>query len=77
LTTERSSWEAARLQGLFVRDQDITTDQHVVFAWRANSIAFWDNRAAQHYATSDYWPRRRVMGRVTIVGDTGVVTPRA
>jgi len=39
------------------------------FRWKQNSIAFWDNRAAQHYALSDYWPSERHMERVTIVGD--------
>lgn len=39
------------------------------FRWQANSIAFWDNRASQHYAVSDYWPAVRRMERVTIVGD--------
>jgi len=39
------------------------------FRWQANSIAFWDNRASQHYAVSDYWPVVRRMERVTIVGD--------
>jgi alpha-ketoglutarate-dependent taurine dioxygenase len=39
---------------------------------RRHSIAFWDNRAVQHYAASDYWRQRRVMERVTIVGDTPV-----
>jgi taurine dioxygenase len=39
------------------------------FRWRNNSIAFWDNRASQHYAASDYWPAVRRMERVTIVGD--------
>lgn len=39
------------------------------FRWEANSIAFWDNRASQHYAASDYFPARRVMERVTIAGD--------
>jgi taurine dioxygenase len=42
------------------------------FRWRRHSVAFWDNRAAQHYATSDYWPSRRVMERVTIIGDVPV-----
>ena len=39
------------------------------FQWQANSIAFWDNRVVQHYATNDYWPQRRQMDRVTIIGD--------
>jgi taurine dioxygenase len=39
------------------------------FRWQKNSIAFWDNRASQHYAVSDYWPAVRRMERVTIVGD--------
>jgi taurine dioxygenase len=39
------------------------------FRWRKNAIAFWDNRATQHYAVSDYWPERRHMQRVSIVGD--------
>ena len=39
------------------------------FRWRRNAIAFWDNRATQHYAVSDYWPERRHMERVSIAGD--------
>jgi taurine dioxygenase len=39
------------------------------FRWRTNSIAFWDNRACQHYAASDYWPAVRRMERVTVIGD--------
>lgn len=39
------------------------------FRWRNNSIAFWDNRACQHYAVSDYWPETRRVERVTIKGD--------
>ncbi len=39
------------------------------FRWQKNSIAFWDNRACQHYAVSDYWPAVRKMERVTIIGD--------
>jgi taurine dioxygenase len=37
------------------------------FTWRPNSMAFWDNRCAQHYAVADYM-ERRVMHRVTIDG---------
>lgn len=39
------------------------------FRWRDHSIAFWDNRASQHYAVSDYWPAVRRMERVTVIGD--------
>ena len=39
------------------------------FRWSKDAIAFWDNRATQHYAASDYFPQRRVMERATIIGD--------
>lgn len=39
------------------------------FKWEAGSIAFWDNRACQHNAVSDYFPQVRVMERATIKGD--------
>lgn len=39
------------------------------FRWQPNSIAFWDNRASQHFAASDYFPAVRRMERVTIAGD--------
>jgi len=45
-------------------------EYQVRFTWEQNSIAFWDNRACQHYAVSDYWPNTRRVERVTIVGDT-------
>jgi taurine dioxygenase len=37
------------------------------FRWTAGAVAFWDNRATQHYAVSDYFPQRRVMERCTIL----------
>ncbi len=39
------------------------------FRWRADSIAFWDNRAVQHSAIWDYFPNTRSGFRVTIKGD--------
>jgi taurine dioxygenase len=46
-----------------------TPEYQCRFRWEKNSMAFWDNRACQHYAASDYWPHRRVAERVTIIGD--------
>jgi taurine dioxygenase len=39
------------------------------FRWQANSVAFWDNRCAQHRAMWDYWPHTRSGNRVTVAGD--------
>jgi taurine dioxygenase len=40
------------------------------FRWRPGSIAFWDNRCAQHNAVNDYAGRRRLLHRITLAGDT-------
>ena len=42
------------------------------FRWQANSVAFWDNRCAQHRAMWDYWPHRRYGNRVTVKGERPV-----
>ena len=39
------------------------------FRWQPNSVAFWDNRSAQHHAMWDYFPQRRHGYRVTVKGD--------
>jgi taurine dioxygenase len=38
------------------------------FQWAADSVAVWDNRAVQHYASSDYWPQVRIMERASVTG---------
>jgi taurine dioxygenase len=37
--------------------------------WKPGTIAFWDNRSTQHYAANDYYPNRRRMERVAVMGD--------
>jgi alpha-ketoglutarate-dependent taurine dioxygenase len=44
-------------------------EYQVRFKWRTNSIAFWDNRAAVHYAIHDYGDFPRVMERVVIADE--------
>ena len=43
------------------------------FARQPGSIAFWDNRAVQHYAASDYYPHTRSIRRVTLSGDASAL----
>jgi alkyl sulfatase len=44
----------------------------VRWRWKEGDIAFWDNRATQHYALADYGDHPRHVQRVTIVGDVPV-----
>jgi taurine dioxygenase len=44
----------------------------VRWRWRPHTVAFWDNRWAQHCALADYFPNRRRMRRATILGDRPV-----
>ena len=41
----------------------------VRFSWRPNSIAFWDNRAAVHYAVRNYGDFPRLLDRVLIADE--------
>ena len=38
--------------------------------WQPNDLVMWDNCSAQHRATFDYAPRRRLMHRTTLVDGT-------
>jgi alpha-ketoglutarate-dependent sulfate ester dioxygenase len=49
-----------------------TIEYQCRFSWEPHSVAFWDNRAVQHYACSDYWPSVRVMERASVVGERPV-----
>jgi len=56
----------------YLTSQALIPEYQVRFRWRPNSVAFWDNRATQHYAVMDYPPCHRKMERAGIIGDTPV-----
>lgn len=37
--------------------------------WKPGTIVMWDNAPTQHYAANDYYPNRRHMERVAVIGD--------
>src|SRR5258708_4617073 len=47
------------------------------FRWTKDSIAFWDNRCAQHFAIWDYWPNVRSGYRVLVKGTAPYLLPAA
>jgi taurine dioxygenase len=60
--------ESDRLLSYLCRQAHVPEYQ-VRFHWQPGDVAFWDNRATQHYAVNDYAPHRRVAERVAIEGD--------
>ena len=65
--------ESAPLLGYLYRHQ-IRPELTCRFRWRPGSLAFWDNRCAQHNAVNDYAGHRRVMHRITLAGDVPAST---
>jgi taurine dioxygenase len=39
------------------------------YRWDVGTIGIWDNRCTQHYAVADYQGEKRVIERVTVIGD--------
>ncbi|MCH2100183.1 MAG: TauD/TfdA family dioxygenase [Pseudomonadales bacterium] len=68
-TGERLPEDEARAVVRELQQQHGRPEYTCRFTWAPGSIAFWDNRAVQHYAASDYYPERRVLRRVTVRGD--------
>ena len=52
---------------LGMKMQEGRPDYTCRFRWEPGSIAMWDNRAALHSASGDFWPHRRVRERLTIL----------
>lgn len=71
-----------RIRGLSQTESDdlvrllqsyITRPENTVrWRWKVGDVAFWDNRATQHYAIADYGNQPRRVQRVTLVGDIPV-----
>lgn len=72
----------SHIEGLSARESDAILrflyehmaqlEFQVRWRWRPNTVAFWDNRWTQHCALADYYPRRRRVRRVAIIGDRPV-----
>ncbi len=62
--SEAESQALLRLLLELVRSPEI----QVRYRWEPDSVALWDNRCTQHFASADY-EERRVMHRVTVAGD--------
>ena len=58
-------------------EQAKTPEYQFRLRWARNTIAVWDNRSTQHYASNDYWPERRHMERVAVVGEKPYFDPEA
>lgn len=63
--------DSRRLLELF--QSHITRLENTVrWRWQPGDVAIWDNRATQHIAINDYGSTKRVMRRVTVVGEVPV-----
>ncbi|MGD0674377.1 MAG: TauD/TfdA family dioxygenase [Polyangiaceae bacterium] len=52
-----------------IADQYARPEHQIRFSWRPGSVAFWDNRAAVHYAVRNYGDYPRVLERVLIADE--------
>ena len=51
----------------------VTRPENTVrWKWRVGDVAFWGNRATQHYAVADFGDQPRRVQRVTVAGDVPV-----
>jgi taurine dioxygenase len=73
-TTQFSGWTPDESAGLLNYLFDVI-EQPVFsyrFKWSPGSLAFWDNRACQHFPVNDYHGSHRLMHRVSLGGEKPV-----
>jgi taurine dioxygenase len=70
-TTHFQGWTVEESQPLldYLFAHQVRPEFTCRFRWQPGSLAFWDNRCAQHNPVNDYHGFRRVMHRVTLAGD--------
>jgi taurine dioxygenase len=70
-TTHFDGWTEAESRPLldYLFAHQVQPEFTCRFRWEAGSLAFWDNRCAQHNPVNDYHGYRRVMHRITLAGD--------
>lgn len=73
-TTEIIGMPRTESKGLlnFLAEHCQNPEFQVRFRWQPHSVAFWDNRYAEHHAVWDYFPHVRSGYRVTIKGERPV-----
>ena len=70
-TTQFKDWTEQESRPLleFLFAHQIRAEFTCRFTWQPGSLAFWDNRCAQHLPINDYHGFKRVMHRVTLKGE--------
>jgi len=53
----------------FLFDHQIKEELQCRHRWEIGDLALWDNRCALHYPVNDYFGYRRLLHRITLVGD--------
>ena len=56
----------------FLYEQPKVPEYQFRLRWKPGTMAIWDNQSTQHYAANDYYPARRHMERVAVIGDEPV-----